>query len=95
MKEPKTLSAQRQDEPLRAGSGAWLAREMTNMNKTQIEKPRCSQLCSIAWFGVFAVMLYIAAAWITFQYRNPKANQMSFYRDFRAVITWQTLERYQ
>jgi len=50
---------------------------------------------ALAWFGVLAVMLYIAAAWMTFQYRNPKANQMSFYRDFRAVITWQTLETYQ
>jgi hypothetical protein len=68
---------------------------MTNMNKTQIEKPRCSQLRSIARLGVFAVMLYIAAAWMTFQYRNPKANHMSFYRDLWAVITWQTLETYQ
>ena len=38
------LVAQRKDEPLRAGSGAWLAKKMTNMDKTQIEEPRCLQL---------------------------------------------------
>lgn len=43
----------------------------------------------------FAAVLYTEGAWMTFQYRNPKANAMSFYRDFRAVMLWKKLDKYQ
>jgi hypothetical protein len=42
-----------------------------------------------------AALLYLVSAWLVFQWRNPKANQMSFFRDFKAVVMWQKLERYQ
>lgn len=42
-----------------------------------------------------AVILYLASAWLTFQYRNPKANKMTFYREFPAVVTWKALPAYQ
>ena len=46
---------------------------------------------------VVAVLLvgYLVASWMVFQYRNPKANEMSFYRDFIEVITWQQMGKYQ
>lgn len=42
-----------------------------------------------------ALILYVAVAWPSFQWRNPKANQMSFYRDFTSVMTWRRLPEYQ
>lgn len=38
---------------------------------------------------------YVYLAWMTFQWANPKANEMSFFRDFMSVMTWQVMEEYQ
>lgn len=38
---------------------------------------------------------YVSLSFSVFQYRNPTANQMSFYRDFEAVIGFQKLDKYQ
>ena len=46
------------------------------------------------WFGVCA-LLYVSVAWMTFQHRNPKANNMSLCRDFMQVMTWQVMKVYQ
>jgi hypothetical protein len=42
-----------------------------------------------------AVFLYVGIAWAAFQWRNPTSNQMSFYRDFWSVITWEQMDKYQ
>jgi hypothetical protein len=39
--------------------------------------------------------LYTSIAFAVFQWRNPLSNEMSFYRDFVEVITWQKLPEYQ
>ena len=45
---------------------------------------------------IFVVMnTYIMMAWAAFSWRNPKANKMSFYRNFVHVVTWQKLPEYQ
>jgi hypothetical protein len=33
--------------------------------------------------------------WGIFQWRNPLANEMSFFRDFKEVITFKKMEKYQ
>jgi hypothetical protein len=70
--EERRVFPERKDEPLRAGSGAWLARKMTNMNKTQIEGPRCSQLDSIARLA--------AGGWR--EYPNQFKSARCFYKYF-------------
>lgn len=40
-------------------------------------------------------IVYLAIAWPVFQWRNPLANKMSFFRDFADVVTWQKLPGYQ
>ena len=41
------------------------------------------------------VFLYPGIAWMTFQWRNPTANTMSFWRDFGAVMRFEKLDAYQ
>jgi hypothetical protein len=41
------------------------------------------------------VMLYVGIASTVFQWRNPTANQMSFWRDFSSVMTFKKLDKYQ
>jgi hypothetical protein len=41
------------------------------------------------------ILLYVWAANFAFQYRNPKANSASFFREFSKVMTWQKLDKYQ
>ena len=38
--------------------------------------------------------LYVAVAWGCFQWRNPLANRMSFFRDFGAVVRFEKLPEY-
>jgi hypothetical protein len=45
-------------------------------------------------FWKFSLLLALIA-WGTFQWRNPLANSMSFFRDFTEVMTWRKLTRYQ
>jgi len=48
-------------------------------------------------FHVLVVIVsgFLFVAWLRFQYANPKANSMSFWREFRQVVTFQVLEKYQ
>lgn len=39
--------------------------------------------------------VYIAVSWAAFQWRNPLSNEMSFYRNFIDVVTWQRVPGYQ
>lgn len=55
----------------------------------------CSAWAAFRYLLIVIPALYLFAAWMGFQYRNPKANQMSFYRDFVSVIRWEKLEEYQ
>lgn len=41
------------------------------------------------------ILSYFAVSWMAFQYRNPKANRMTFYSEFTSVVTWKTLRRFQ
>ncbi len=55
---------------------------------------------SSGWMAFAAIALWIlfayaGAAFMVFQYRNPLANQMSFYRDFGSVMTLEKLDKYQ
>ena len=45
--------------------------------------------------ALFAVLLYVVIAWVVFQWRNPKSNEMSFYRHFWSVVTLEKMEKYQ
>ena len=45
--------------------------------------------------ALLAVLLYVGIAWEVFQWRNPKSNEMSFYRHFWSVVTLEKLEKYQ
>lgn len=45
--------------------------------------------------ALFAVLLYVGISWAVFQWRNPKSNEMSFYRHFWSVVTMEKLEKYQ
>lgn len=45
--------------------------------------------------ALLAVFLYFGIAWAVFQWRNPKSNEMSFYRHFWSVVTLEKLEKYQ
>lgn len=50
--------------------------------------------CLVMAFVVIA-LLYPSIAFAVFQWRNPLSNDMSFFRDFVEVITWQKLPEYQ
>lgn len=41
------------------------------------------------------LMLYSALAFPVFQWRNPKAKEMTYYTEFGNVITFQRMEKYQ
>ena len=45
--------------------------------------------------GIIIPPLYIKTAWSVFQWRNPKANQMTFYRELPAVLAFRKLDKYQ
>ena len=45
--------------------------------------------------AALAAILYFAAAWIAFQWRNPKSNEMSFWRHLPSVLTFEKLDEYQ
>lgn len=40
-------------------------------------------------------VIYLSIAFAVFQWKNPLSNEMSFYRDFKSVITMQKLDKYQ
>lgn len=43
----------------------------------------------------WACMIYAGVAFTVFQWRNPTANRLSFYRDFSAVMRFEKLAKYQ
>lgn len=43
----------------------------------------------------FTTLAYLLVAFWVFQWRNPKANEMTFYSELFGVITWQKMEKYQ
>jgi hypothetical protein len=50
------------------------------------------------WFTyvVFLTFVtYMNVAYFIFQWRNPKANEISFYRNFVDVVSFRKLEQYQ
>jgi len=54
---------------------------------------------SKAWFIIAALVSAIlglyTVAFLVFQWRNPKANSMTFYREPISIITFQKMDRYQ
>lgn len=44
---------------------------------------------------LFVVFGYLAIAFAVFQWRNPLANKMSFYRDFGSVMRFEKVPGYQ
>ena len=44
---------------------------------------------------LFVVMAFYGVAFMVFQWRNPKANTMTFYREPGAVIRFAKLDKYQ
>ena len=45
--------------------------------------------------GFAVAAIYMLASWAAFQWRNPTANGLSFFREFREVATWEKLPKYQ
>lgn len=43
----------------------------------------------------YALVIYCAVAFTVFQWRNPTANKLSFWRDFGAVMKYEKLAKYQ
>ena len=45
--------------------------------------------------SAITIAVFILLAWAAFQWRNPMSNEMSFYRHFGEVVTFQNLPEYQ
>ena len=43
----------------------------------------------------YACVIYAGIAFTVFQWRNPTANRLSFFRDFGAVMTFEKMAKYQ
>lgn len=41
------------------------------------------------------IAFYSIVLFPIFQWRNPKANEMSFFRDFQSIVLLKKLEKYQ
>lgn len=44
---------------------------------------------------ITAAMLAYLVLWWAFMFRNPKANIMSFFRDFTSIVKMEKMEGYQ
>ncbi len=44
---------------------------------------------------VLACLGYMSVSFMIFEWNNPLANRMSFFRDFVSVMKWETLPQYQ
>lgn len=44
---------------------------------------------------VLFAALYVSIAWMAFQWRNPKSNEMSFWRHLPSVLMFEKLDEYQ
>jgi hypothetical protein len=54
-----------------------------------------STIIKLVWLVVMLVSIYLNIAAAVFTYRNPLASDWCLVHDFNAVITWQTLDKYQ
>ena len=45
--------------------------------------------------AIALVGAYICISWFAFQWRNPIANEASFFRDFPEVLKWERMPKYQ
>ena len=54
-----------------------------------------SYLLMFFMISAVAVPTYYTVAWWVFQWRNPLANEMSFYRNWWEVASWKKLPQYQ
>lgn len=41
------------------------------------------------------VLWFYSIAWMVFMWRNPKANMMSYFREFPQVVCFEKMETYQ
>ena len=58
--------------------------------------PRLALFVAVCAMGLLVLlMFYSAIAFPVFQWRNPKANDMTYYTEFGNVITFQRMEKYQ
>ena len=44
---------------------------------------------------LITIAFFLGIAFAVFQARNPKANNMTFYTEFKSVIIFEKLEKYQ
>lgn len=51
-------------------------------------------IITLQWLALLC-MAYAGIAFTVFQWRNPLANKMSFYRDFGSVMRFEKLSGYQ
>ena len=61
--------------------------------------PKRPNIAIAAYFScmaiLLAIMFYSAIAFPVFQWRNPKANSMTYYSEFGNVLMFQKMEKYQ
>lgn len=51
---------------------------------------------SILLLGFISMQVtYSLIMWPIFQWRNPKANSMTYYSEFKSVLSFQKMEKYQ
>lgn len=50
---------------------------------------------AIAYVLLAEFIFYSACLFFVFQYRNPKANQMTYYSEFKNVLLLAKMEEYQ
>lgn len=58
-------------------------------------KTLTSAIIILLFTMVMVLSMYATFAFSVFQFRNPTANNMSFWRDFAAVMSFQKLDKYQ
>jgi len=57
--------------------------------------PRSHKTLTVVLVLFTLALLYQTIAWAVFQWRNPLSNEMSYFRNFVDVATWQKLPEYQ
>ncbi len=57
--------------------------------------PKLALPATVCTMVLLFAVFYSAIAFPVFQWRNPKANEMTFYSEFGNVITFQRMEKYQ
>jgi len=60
-----------------------------------INEPSSPLTHKIALALIALAIAFYLVAFMAFQWRNPKANSMSFFRDFVSIIAFQRIQEYQ